>query len=202
MRYHQDEHAYVHTASEMTHTHNVIIRGLNSIIQQAPLVPDATKNDYKEQDVKDLLFYVKSWTKMVNHHHWVEESFIFPEIEKFTGRPGMMEGPRDQHDLFHPGMDRLLAYAEATKPDAYRWSGEGGMDEIIQSFAKHLTDHLYAEIDVFLGMKDVDSAGLRNTWDRAETVAKQTGNIGMLVSQNRSMISSIQCTILHKAIGP
>ncbi|KAF2480930.1 hypothetical protein BDY17DRAFT_202700 [Neohortaea acidophila] len=189
-----DEHAYLYTASEMTHAHNAVIRGLNAIVQQAPHVPDATDKAYNERDVKDLLFYVKSWTKMVNHHHWVEESFIFPEIEKIPGCSGMTKDPRHQHDLFHPGMDRLLAYAESTKPAEYRWNGDDGMKEIIDSFAQYLTDHLHAEIDVFLGMKDVDSASLRRAWDHGEVVAKQTGNIGMLYDVFPAVLGAIDKT--------
>lgn len=165
----------------MTHAHNAVIRGLNAIVQQAPHVSDATSEDYNEQDVKDLLSYVKSWTKMVNHHHHVEEAVIFPEIEKIPGCSGMTEDPRHQHDLFHPGMDRLLAYAESIKPSDYRWDGKDGMKEIIDSFAQPLTDHLSAEIDLFLGMKDVDSASLRRAWDYGEAVAKKTADIRMLV---------------------
>lgn len=166
----------------MAHAHNVIIRGLNSILQQAPYVPSSSNQGYNADDVKDLLFYVHSWVKMVNHHHWVEESFIFPEMEKFSGRPGLMDGPRHQHELFHPGMDRLLGYCSATSPEEYRWEGEGGMEDIINSFSKELTDHLYAEIDLLLKLDDLDSQGLGQTWDKAENIAKQTGNIAMLVS--------------------
>jgi len=165
----------------MAHAHNVIIRGLNSIVQQAPYVPDSTAaHGYNAKDVKDLLFFVQAWTKMVNHHHWVEESFIFPEIEKFSGKTGIMEEPLHQHELFHPGMERLLAYATTTKPNEYRWEGAGGMKDIIDSFSTYLTDHLHAEIEVFLGLKDLDSVGLRKTWDKAEGIAKSTGNIGLL----------------------
>lgn len=166
----------------MAHAHNILIRGLNAILQQAPYVPVATDDQYNVQDVKDLLFYVQSWSKMVNHHHWVEESYIFPEIEKFTGRAGIMDDPKHQHELFHDGMEKLLAYATDTKPENYRWQGSGGMKEIIDSFSKHLTDHLYAEIDIFLGMDDIDGAGMRRTWEKAEKIAQQTGNLGMLVS--------------------
>ncbi|KAK7743371.1 hypothetical protein SLS62_010645 [Diatrype stigma] len=162
----------------MAHAHNVIIRGLNAIIQQGPYVPCASNKMYRASDVKDFLFYVNSWVKMVNHHHWVEETFIFPEMEKFSGRPGLMDDPRHQHELFHPGMERLLAYSSATAPEEYLW--EGGMKDVIDSFSKELTDHLYAEIDVLLKLGDLDSVGLQNTWDRAENIAKQTGNIGML----------------------
>lgn len=168
----------------MAHAHNVIIRGLNSIIQQAPYVAISTDPGYSEKDVKDLLFYVHSWTKMVNHHHWVEESFIFPEIEKFSGKPGLMSDPKHQHELFHDGMEKLLAYSSpgATKPQEYRWDGQGGMKAIIDSFSSRLTDHLYAEVDVFLTLNDLDSVGLKKVWDEGENIAKQSGNLAMLVS--------------------
>lgn len=129
-RYIQNEkHCYVHVASEMTHTHNVLIRGLNAIIQQAPYI--------QSEDVKDLLRYASNWVKMVDHHHSSEESFIFPEIEKFT-KAGFMHDPQHQHTLFHDGLERLLAYTKATtlQPQEYHWDGPGGMKEILDSFSK------------------------------------------------------------------
>jgi hemerythrin-like domain-containing protein len=171
----------VHVASDMAHAHNVLIRGLNAILQQAPHVPCSTDRGYKAEDVKDLLYYVNSWAKMVHHHHWVEESFIFPEMEKFFNRPGLMSEPQHQHELFFKGIERLEAYSAATKPEEHRWDGADGMKQILDSFSKPLTDHLYAEIDIFLGLKELDSDGLKKTWDKAEAIAKQTGNIGMLV---------------------
>lgn len=165
----------------MAHSHNTLLRGLNAILQQAPNVPAATSERFSAQDVKDLLFYVRSWAKMVHHHHWVEESFIFPEIEKFTGRPGFMDQPKHQHELFHDGLEALEKYASDTQPGDYRWEGPGGMGAIIDSFSKELTDHLYEEVDVFLGMSDVDAQGLKETWAKAEKIAQQTGNLAMLV---------------------
>ncbi|KAH9907273.1 hypothetical protein F4778DRAFT_529547 [Xylariomycetidae sp. FL2044] len=176
----KDSHAYVRVASEMVHSHNCLIRGLNAIIQQAPNVPTALSPAYKAKDVSDLLFFVHSWTKMVHHHHWTEESFIFPEIESFSGRPGLMDNPKHQHELFQEGLDRLAEYASATKPGDYRWDGPSGMRAIVDSFSEPLIQHLYAEIDDFLALKDLDSAGLEKTWDKAEAVAKQTGNLKML----------------------
>ncbi|KAL2108822.1 hypothetical protein VUR80DRAFT_3327 [Thermomyces stellatus] len=171
---------HVYCASEMAHSHNTIIRGLNAILQQAPNVPAAKNDDFVAQDVTDLLFYVKSWAKMVHHHHWVEESYIFPEIERVSNRPGLMDDPKHQHELFHDGLEALLKYASDTPPGDYRWEHPGGMKAIIDSFSKHLTDHLYDEIDVLLGMSDVDSVELRDTWAKAEKIAKQTGNVAML----------------------
>jgi hypothetical protein len=158
----------------MSHAHNTIIRGLNAIIQQAPHVGP--------EDAKDLLFYVKAWTKMINHHHDVEETFIFPELEAFSGVQGLMDDPKHQHSLFHDTLEKLLEYSSSTKPEDYTWEGPGGMKDIIDSFSGPLTDHLYAEIDVLLALDHLDGDKLRETWDKAETIAKQTGNIAMLVS--------------------
>ena len=91
-----------------------------------------------------------------------------------------MDDPRHQHELFHPGMERLLGYCSATTPEEYRC--EGGMKDIIDSFSQELTDHLYAEIELLLKLDSLDSVGLRKVWDEAEKVAQQRGNISMLVS--------------------
>lgn len=165
----------------MAQAHNVIIRGLNSIIQQAPYVADATDARFSAQDVKDLLFFAHSWTKMLQHHHWVEETYMFPDLEKFAGKPGFMDNPKHQHELFHSGVEKFLQYSSATEPENYRWHGKCGMKEIIDGFAKPLTDHLYAEIDTILAMSDLDSDGLKKVWSRSEDIAKQNGNIAMLV---------------------
>jgi hemerythrin-like domain-containing protein len=168
----------------MALAHNCLIRGLNAIIQQAPWVPDSSSPLYKTQDVKDLLFFVVSWVKMVHHHHWVEETYMFGAMDELAGKPGLMDDSKHQHEAFHDGMAKLQSYAETTKPEEYRWEGTGGMREIVDSFGKALTEHLDAEIDVILGFKDLgmDSTGLKKIWDKGEELAKQNGNIGMLVS--------------------
>ena len=165
----------------MAHAHNTLLRGLNAILQQASNVPVATDANFNAQDVKDLLFYVQSWAKMVNHHHWIEESYIFPEVEKFTGKPGFMDHLKHQHELFHDGMEVLLKYSSETGAQEYRWDGPDGMKAIIDSFSGALTDHLYAEIDALLGMEEF-AEEMKETWAKSEAIAKQTGNIAMLVS--------------------
>lgn len=179
----------------MAHVHNVLIRGLNAIVQQAPYVKSSEDSSYNQRDVQDLLAYVASWVKMVEHHHWTEESFIFPEIEKFSGKPGLMDDPKHQHELFHGGMKELLAYAESTKPQSYRWDGPGGMKEIVDSFSQPLMDHLYAEVDLFLSMKDLDSAGFKKTCDEGEAIASRQGSLSMLVSLFASLEMSLALLI-------
>lgn len=166
----------------MAYSHNCLLRGLNAIILQAPHIAPAGSPGYAEQDVRDLLFYVAAWVKTVEHHHHTEETCLFPEIEAFTGRPGLLNGPKGQHEEFRSGLERLLRYVQETRPEDYRWEGGGGMKSIIDSFAPSLTRHLYEEIDVFIQtLREFDSDGSRACWDKAEQVAKATGNISLLV---------------------
>ena len=187
----QSSHFSVYIASEMAHAHNAMLRGLNAIMQQAPHVPAAPEPGYMAKDVRDLLFYVASWVKAVEHHHHTEETCLFPDLEEFSGRPGLMQGPKHQHDAFTPGLERLLAYAEATGPEDYQWNGAGGMKEIIDGFAEAMTKHLYEEIDVFLSLSDLDSKGLKEIMDKTEKVAKSNGKISLLVSQRMLLESRV-----------
>lgn len=181
----------------MTHTHNVLIRGLNSFYQQAPYVKTHADPGYNAQDVKDLLSYVAAWVKMVEHHHDTEESFIFPEIERFSGQPDFMAVPAKQHEAFHGGLERLLAYTESTKPADYKWVG--GMKDIVDSFSQALMTHLTEEVDLFMSMKDLDSDGLKATWDKGEAIATRQTSLALLVcstvDQSASSVVYIMLTV-------
>jgi len=106
---------------------------------------------------------------------------MFPELEKFSGKPGLMANPIHEHELFHDGFEELTAYVANTKPAEYRWKGPGGMKSIIDSFSKPLTDHLYAEIDVFLALEGLDETGLRKIWAEAEKIAQQSSKLSEVI---------------------
>jgi len=173
-------HSAVFCASEMAYSHNCLIRGLNAIIQQAPHIPSFSSPGYRPQDVRDLLFYVESWTKTVDHHHDTEETTMFPLIEKQANQAGLMSGPKHQHEAFHDALVKLQEYAVrcGKRVEEYNWSDMKG---IIDGFAPSLINHLTEEIDVVLGLeKSCESEGLRKAWAEAEAVAKANGNLGML----------------------
>ncbi|KAI1359421.1 hypothetical protein F5Y08DRAFT_79417 [Xylaria arbuscula] len=176
----KSDHFYLTAASEMAHAHNVFIRSLNAIIQQGPHIPISTHEQYEATDVADFLNYVRCWVKTVHHHHSVEEEFIFPEMARFSGRPGLMDEPRHQHETFQTGLKNLESYSTSTKPEQYQWTGPHGMQQVIDSFSKDLTDHLYAEIQVLLNMGDLSSEEYKKTWARAEVAAKASGNLTLL----------------------
>ncbi|KAI1264380.1 hypothetical protein F5Y18DRAFT_390310, partial [Xylariaceae sp. FL1019] len=172
------DHFYLQAATEMAHAHNILIRSLNAIILQGPNLRTSAPSELG--DIRDFLKYVDSWVKMVHHHHWVEETYIFPEMGKLSGDSSLTEEPQHQHETFQAGLKQLQNYAAETKPDQYQWTGPDGMERIVDSFAKNLTDHLYAEIDFLLKLSHLDSAEYKKTWAKAETIAKKSGNIAQL----------------------
>ncbi|KAF4621572.1 hypothetical protein G7Y89_g14514 [Cudoniella acicularis] len=85
---------YVHAASIMTLGHNVILRGLNSIILQAPYVPPSKTSAFIE--------YALIWAEVLTHHHTMEETRLFPEIERITGEKGIMDGEKPTSTTSQP----------------------------------------------------------------------------------------------------
>ena len=154
----------------MSNVHNMIIRGLNSVLRQAPYIADSSSPAYNAQDVSDLLFYTKAWCRSLNHHHDTEESTFFPLVEKVTGLPGLMGDLEVEHDEFHNGLVNLQEYVEKTltKPASYRWAT---MRCIINDFAPALISHLHNEINFLLALEKFSSAGLKKAWLETEKVA-------------------------------
>ncbi|KAI0450086.1 hypothetical protein F5B21DRAFT_517688 [Xylaria acuta] len=133
---------------------------------QGPHIPTSTDQDYRAKDVTGFLHYVYCWARMAYHHHWVEEEFIFLEMGKFS----------------------------ATKPEQYRWMGLSGMKQIMDSFTKDLADDLYGEIGVLLELGDLGTEEYTKTWSKAETIAKQSGNVRLLFEMIPIVIGSVDKT--------
>jgi hemerythrin-like domain-containing protein len=146
----------------MSHAHNVLIRGLNSIYQQGAFVTTPT-------DVSDFLFYCTAWVKTVEHHHNAEETVLFPELEKFTNNPDIMRENKEQHEAFLAGLTDFEHYAANTTSDNYRWDDAKAK---LDAFAPALMKHLREEIPTLLSLKDYDSAKLRAVWQVTENAAK------------------------------
>lgn len=155
-------HAAIHAASEMTHVHNVIIRGVNSIYLQAPNVRNPS-------DIKDFLHFVTLWGNFVDRHHETEEESIFPDLETFTGEKGLMQHSVDQHQAFHSGLQKLKDYASSTAPEDY---SSDKLKSIIDGFGPTLQEHLVEEIDALLALKKYDSDGLIKVWKVSEVKAR------------------------------
>ena len=151
----------------MTHAHNFLIRGLNSIYQQAPyLTPTSGAS---EKDITDFLFFTHAWTETIIHHHDAEESSIFPLFAAFTGEKDIMAANVAQHELFHDGLHKLGEYATGTSAKEY---DPAKLRSIIDGFGPVLVEHLKDEIVTLLKLDTYDSDGLMVAWREGEEVAK------------------------------
>ena len=157
----------------MAHAHNVLIRGLNSVYQQA-------SNVTNESDVRDFLSFTNAWIQTVEHHHDTEEATMFPKLAAFTQNPDIMAGNLGQHEAFQGGLHELLDYIGRTDARAYSATTFKG---IVDGFAPALIKHLHEEITTFLALEKYDSQGLLKVWKESEEVAKGAKNPHMFVSR-------------------
>jgi hemerythrin-like domain-containing protein len=70
-------------------SHNSIIRGYNSIYQQAPRITTLEQNDF--------VGYCLAWHQFVEKHHNYEELYLFPAIEEAIGEKGVMSHEVAEH---------------------------------------------------------------------------------------------------------
>jgi hemerythrin-like domain-containing protein len=147
-------HGSQYIAQQMTHLHNCIIRLLNSIYNQALHVQSP-------EDIRDFLAYVKHWHDELDHHHLVEEEFMFPKLDALTGDTIAMETNIEQHHAFEPGLKALGEYATSTTAEEY--DGEK-LRAIIDDFGEILTTHLADEIPTLLALGKCDDKALRKMW--------------------------------------
>jgi len=73
----------------MALSHNSLIRGFNSIYQQAPRLSPSDRDDF--------IGYSLAWNDCLVKHHLYEETLFFPAIEEATGVKGIMDGEVEQH---------------------------------------------------------------------------------------------------------
>ncbi|KAF8251619.1 hypothetical protein K440DRAFT_595794 [Wilcoxina mikolae CBS 423.85] len=136
---------FVIAATHMACIHNVIIRCLNSIYLQAPHVPPS--------DYADFITYAQHWSGLLHAHHEGEEHFFFPSVEEYTGVKGIMEPNVEQHKAFSVGLDEFDSYLSSITPAEF--SGQR-LNEIIDTFAVPLTEHLTDEIPTIMGLKQYE----------------------------------------------
>jgi hypothetical protein len=80
--------------------HNSILRGYNSIWQQAPNVKPADKTDF--------IGYCLAWQKFVVSHHDDEEQNLFLKIEELLDDKTVLEETHKEHGMTIEANTRVL----------------------------------------------------------------------------------------------
>lgn len=161
-------------AIEMAHVHNLILRGLNSIYQQAPHVRDT-------KDAQDLFIFCRAWIMTVKHHHGTEEAQLFPGLAALTGDATICQTEMEQYKLLHENLAKFEKYVTETKPEAYRWED---LKAVMDALTSILQPHLNNEIQTMLALERIeDKARLWEVWQNVEEAAKDFSLPNLFVSR-------------------
>lgn len=113
--------------------------------------------------------------KLLNHHHEVEDDFLFPELEKLLGRPGAMEENTKGHETFMQAFHDFQAYISDSETvnrfDGAKWRG------LMESFAPDLIQHLHDEIPTLLSLHVLEPKALTKVWAQAHKMATQNDDL-------------------------
>lgn len=126
----------------MTLSHNALIRGYNSIYQQAPRL--------SQSDYPDFIGYCLAWHRCIEQHHTHEEVHYFPAIEKATGHKGVMDGEAKEHASFHAGLKSFKDYLSTLRSPTELKPAK--LLSIMDSFSQPLYSHLASEPQAILAL--------------------------------------------------
>ncbi|KAF2728412.1 hypothetical protein EJ04DRAFT_477391 [Polyplosphaeria fusca] len=135
-------------ATHMAHLHNSILRGYNSIYQQAPHVKDADKADF--------VGYSQAWHTFVTSHHDDEEAQLFPKVEDAVGTKGIWDESHKEHESFLSGLAEYNKYLTSLKSPSDFNGAE--LQRIMSSFQESFEHHFHHEIDTIVSFADIPSA--------------------------------------------
>jgi len=152
-----ESHACVRVAVEMAMIHNVILRAINSIHQQAPYVPLAQQNAFVRYNT--VVFGALS------HHHDNEERFFFPELDELLGTKGFAQSAVEQHHAFEAGAQDYKAWLDKVEAKQAPYHAEK-LRSLLDGFMPILRQHLVDELELLLDLKSLDS-------DRLATFAQE-----------------------------
>ncbi|KAF8169124.1 hypothetical protein K438DRAFT_1983441 [Mycena galopus ATCC 62051] len=123
-------------AINMAAAHNAFIQGVNAMVFHASTV-DGSK-------VQPFIVFCLAVVDSVHHHHDLEETFLFPELEKKLGA-GTLSACVEQHAEFVPDLLELKKHLEVINAGKETYSGSL-LVEKINSFSDVMIDHLRQEI--------------------------------------------------------
>lgn len=173
----------------MTVVHNALLRGLNAIYNQAVNV----SNRGTAQDKQDFANFAHMWATMLNEHHELEETIVFPDINKMTDNAGLMDANVEEHAAFHDGLAQFSDYLQRVRTDAEEELDGVKLREIIDSFMPALARHLRNEIETLLKLVEYDDKCDWEDWFQ-NTVGKHAQD-SMKSSQYR--VSLLLCCIAN-----
>ncbi|KAJ4495612.1 hypothetical protein C8R41DRAFT_276313 [Lentinula lateritia] len=148
-------------AIHMAAVHNMFIQSINAIVAHAPTLPT--------NKLQPFMVFCFTVIDNIHHHHHIEETFLFPELEKKLGA-GTLSRNFEEHADFVPQLDELKVYLQKVQTGELPYDGPL-LVEKIHLFSDSMMLHLSHEIPTLEAsrlkavftekeLKDIDSQGL------------------------------------------
>lgn len=169
----------------MVNAHNMLMRGLNAIYNQAPHV--------KPRDVKSFAHFCNIWSDAIEAHHHSEETAFFPAIEKMSGEKGVMDVNVGQHQQFHDSLHTLAAYFKSVLAGTEEYDGQKVVN-IIDTFGGVLSEHLSAEITTLMGLERFGTEKMSGLYKALGADAKENMVSPRLQLAREYMYTHVACS--------
>ncbi|KAI1393172.1 uncharacterized protein F4822DRAFT_423634 [Hypoxylon trugodes] len=151
-------------ATHMALLHNAILRGFNSVYQQAPHV--------RPGDRADFVGYALTWHKFVATHHDDEETVLFPKVAALLNDESVWEGTHKEHEAFLGGLAKLEKYLRSTEAKPSELFDGTELVKIMDGFKESFENHFHSEISTIAGL--ADHANAPKPGSQEETDASNT----------------------------
>ncbi|KAL1845559.1 hypothetical protein VTK73DRAFT_490 [Phialemonium thermophilum] len=149
-------------ATHMALLHNSILRGYNSIYNQAEHVRDVEKADF--------IGYGLAWYRFVKSHHDDEEENLFARIEDLLGDKTVFAETHKEHESFLQGLAEFDRYLTSVSTDPLSFSGSELL-RIMSSFQAPFETHFHNEITTIAALADHPSAPKEGSPEAAAAAA-------------------------------
>ncbi|KAK8136785.1 hypothetical protein PG984_004725 [Apiospora sp. TS-2023a] len=148
-------------ATHMALVHNSILRGYNSIYQQAAHV--------KPADYSDFIGYCLTWHKFVVSHHDDEEDTLFTAVANVLDDKTIWEGTLKEHEAFLGGLGEFHKYLTSLASPAAFSGAE--LLRIMSTFQDSFDEHFHSEIATIASLAEHPKAPKAGSAEEAETRA-------------------------------
>ncbi|KAK8143300.1 hypothetical protein G3M48_007454 [Beauveria asiatica] len=130
-------------ATHMALVHNALIRGFNSIYQQAPYIDGQLSHDFIQ--------YSLTWASFVTSHHHDEEDNLFGKVSDLLDDKTVWAATHKEHEAFIDGVVQFQTYLKDLSASSSRLSADELL-RIMDSFRAPLGDHLHSEVQTIAAL--------------------------------------------------
>ncbi|ORY57758.1 uncharacterized protein BCR38DRAFT_461052 [Pseudomassariella vexata] len=135
-------------ATHMALLHNSILRGYNSIYQQAPHVQPDDKHHF--------IGYCLTWFKFVKTHHDDEEETLFTKVAAVLDDASVWQETHKEHEAFLSGLVDFQTYLTSLKSPV-DFSGTE-LQRIMSTFQEPFDAHFHSEISTIANLANHPNA--------------------------------------------